>query len=597
MAEHAYRYTISSEPLETRRPIRVVCIGAGYSGLLMSIIISQRLNHHNVDYQVYEKNGDLGGTWLVNRFPGCKCDSPAHIYSYSFNPNPEWSNVYVGAAEIHQYLKNTSAKYDCDKFITYRRRVAKARWDERSSLWQLKVVDVVSGREFEDSCNILINASGPLSQWTWPKIDGLHNFGGTLMHSAAWDEQYNFSQKKVAVIGIGSSAVQLLPHLAKCAKHVTLFSRSPTWIAPEATPVCPTPGDSTDFIDSNLNYTAATQARFLADPQLLRRYRANLTDARIDAFKALGGGRQPNETINQKYAHNMASRLGDSPKARSIAQNIIPAYPVGCRRITPGAGFLEALMQDNVEAIWGDIDHVTETGIQHRHNDLHHEFDAIICATGFDYSHVPSFALEGRDGLDLAQRWTEGHPEAYFGTAISGFPNYFTFIGPNSPVTNGGLVQAIQAQGLYIYKCITKLQTQGISSLDVKHEAMDDYNIHAQEYLRSSIWAGPCSSWYKQGSKTGRVVAVYPGSAYHFVAAMRQPRWEDYDFEYANMREDSGNDDDYRSQARSTRSQNRFAYLSNGMTKREAANKSIGHSQTVDFNEFWNLMELPAIFD
>lgn len=189
---HFANYTIVPEPLETRRPIRVVCIGAGYSGLLMSIIVSQRLGHHNVDYKVYEKNADIGGTWLVNRyahgfscsevgtlcvsvsptdlsgggglcrFPGCKCDSPAHIYSYSFNPNPEWSNVYVGAAEIHEYLKKTSQKYDCDRFMSYHKRVVSASWDERSSRWRLKVADTATGVEFDDSCHVLINASGPL---------------------------------------------------------------------------------------------------------------------------------------------------------------------------------------------------------------------------------------------------------------------------------------------------------------------------------------------------------------------------------------------------------------------------------------------------
>lgn len=392
------------------------------------------------------------------------------------------------------------------------------------------------------------------------------------------------------------------------AKHVTLFSRSPTWIAPVTTPTCSALADGSPFVDSELNYTATTQARFLTDPQLLQRYRASLADGRVDAFKALGGGRQPNATLNGQFAEGMKSRLGQSQKAQDIARNIVPVYPVGCRRITPGSGFLEALMQDNVEAVWGKISHVTETGIYSLQDNRHRAYDAIICATGYDYTQTPSFALRGRNGEDLAHRWTRGPPEAYFGTTVSGFPNYFTFVGPNSPVTNGGLVQAIQAQGMYIYKCIAKIQAQGIASLDVKRDAMDDYNVHAQAYLGTSIWTGPCSSWYKQGTKTGRVVAIYPGSAYHFAAAMRQPRWEDYEFDYAVALGDyeehssSGGDGDggkdKNDEVRpAPRPKNRFAYLGNGFTKCEASNRSVGRTQTLSFDEFWNLMELPAIYD
>jgi hypothetical protein len=275
----------------------------------------------------------------------------------------------------------------------------------------------------------------------------------------------------------------------------------------------------------------------------------------------------------------MLERLGPSEKGKKIAEWLLPDFPVGCRRLTPGPGFLEALGQDNVECVWDGIASISETGIL-TSDGRHLDIDAIICATGFDCSYQPRFQLIGRNDVSLAQRWQDGDPECYFGTMVSGFPNYFMFIGPNSPISNGGLVQGIQAQAIYIYKCIDKMQTQTIRSMDVSREAMDDYNEHSQAYLRTSVWAEACSSWYKRGTKDGRVVAIYAGSAFHFVAMMRHPRWEDYVFDYVDGK-----------------ASNRFAFLGNGFTKREARDMTIGDTQTLDFEDFWKLMELPPIYD
>ncbi|KAJ8114275.1 hypothetical protein ONZ43_g4940 [Nemania bipapillata] len=525
----------------------------------------------NVDFQCYEMNVDLGGTWLVNRYPGCRCDTPAHIYSYSFCPNPQWTNVFAKPPEIHQYLKDTAQKYNCEKLISYGKRIDSAVWNVEAGRWKLKVNDLSTQEEFEDECHVLINATGILNKLKWPNIEGIEQYKGKLVHSANWDATYDFANKRVAVIGIGSSAIQILPEITKTASHATLFAQSSAWITTLSMPrVGYGSRQGQELVDDDLNYLPEVRSRFATDPEYLRLHRIELADGRSESFKALSSGPSHEEELKASYRKSMLDRLGDSPKAKFIARHLIPSFPVGCRRITPGPGFIETLTHQNGNDEQG------------------REVDVIICATGFDYSYVPNFSLVGRDGANIARQWREGPPESYFGTTVTGFPNYFMFIGPNSPVANGGLMQAIQAQGVYIFKCISKLQSQGIRSIEVRQDAMDDYNTHSQAYLRGSVWSGSCSSWYKRGTEDGRIVATYAGSAHHFAEMMRSPRWEDYKYEYES--EDDCNEG-------MTSRPNRFSFLGNGLTRREKLGNSIGATQTLDFGEFWDIMEIPSIYE
>ncbi|KAF7553871.1 hypothetical protein G7046_g6971 [Stylonectria norvegica] len=570
------QYLVQDAPMGARRPLRIVCIGAGYSGLMMAIIVQQRMQGRNIDFKVFEMNDDLGGTWLVNRYPGCACDIPAHNYAYSFAPNPAWPDYYATSAQIHQYMKDVSAKYDCDKLFHYQHQVTGAIWDELTQKWNLNIRDLSKKLDFSESCDILINASGVLNNWRWPSIPGLEKFKGALMHSAEWDEEYQFTDKRAAVIGIGSSGIQILPEIAKVAAHVTCFARSETWITPKSVAE---PTETDPAVDASYRYEPHEIKRFEEDPEYLLAHRRNLADRRIIEFKYSMADKSSQKATYDIFKQSMIDRLGDSDKGRDIAKMLIPKFPVGCRRLTPGPGFLEALMRDNVTTVWDNISSVDETGIVTK-DGQHIDLDVICCATGFDTTFRPRIPLKGRQGLDLAEKWTDGEPEAYFGTTVPGFPNYFCFIGPNSPISNGSLVQAIQATGIYIYSCIDKIQTEGIASMEVKQDATDDYNEHAQEFLKATVWAGPCSSWYKRGTKDGRIVGVYPGSAFQFVEAMRRPRWEDYKYSQT-----------------SGATANRFTYLGNGFTRREARSGSVADTQTLDFDEYWTLMKLPDIYE
>ncbi|KAL2864081.1 flavin-containing monooxygenase [Aspergillus lucknowensis] len=568
-------YQIVEQPIGTRRPIRVACMGAGYSGLMMAIVFSQRMQDKNAELVIYERNEDLGGTWLENRYPGCKCDIPAHNYAYSFAPNPNWPNYYATSQQIHEYMHGVADRFDCTRFIKYRHTIRGAVWDEEDGKWEVSV-EGPDGSVFQDRVDVFINAGGVLNNWKWPAIDGLHTFKGKLIHSARWDEAYDFTDKKVATIGIGSSGIQIVPQLAKTVASMDVYVRTQTWISPAPGINEPTKNDLEMDADYNFSSTALET---LKDPEVLRAYRAAIMDRRIDNFKRAIADSDIQKRAQEMFRNSMVERLGDTPKGRKAAEYLLPSFPVGCRRQTPGPGFLEALTQDNVEMQWDNVAAITEKGILTRAGE-EKEYDVIVCATGFDTSFRPAFPLIGRRGVDLAKKWAIEQPKAYFGFLVPGMPNYFCFIGPNSPISNGSLVLGIQATAIYVYKWLEKLQTEMIRSFEVRDDANEEYNQHIQKYLERTVWTRGCRSWYKRGTVDGPVVAIYGGTSFHFMEAIKNPRWEDFHIE--RVKEAKGN---------------RFAYLGNGFSSREAKGGSVGATQTLDFEEYWRLFVLPDIHD
>ncbi|OQO00728.1 hypothetical protein B0A48_13219 [Cryoendolithus antarcticus] len=568
-------YRIVEQPINTRRPLRVVCMGAGYSGLMMSIVFNERLRGENAELQIYEKNADIGGTWLENRYPGCRCDIPAHNYAYSFCPNPEWPGYYATAQQIHAYMKDVERKYECSRYIKLEHAIQSAIWDESKSKWQLKVRDQ-DGREFADECDVFINAGGVLNNWKWPSIKGLDTFKGKLCHSALWDDSYDFTDQRVAVIGIGSSGIQIVPQLSKMCKSMDVHVRTQTWISPAPGINEPTANDPE--MDKDYNFSEKALDEF-KDPERLREYRAAIMDRRIQNFTRAMADSEVQLQAQELFRKSMKERLGDSPKGRKAAELLLPAFPVGCRRQTPGPGFLEALLQDNVEMLWDDIESVTPDGIRSKQTGEVTEYDVIVCATGFDTTFKPSFPIIGRNGVNLHEKWTQDRPKAYFGFCVPDMPNYFNFIGPNSPISNGSLVLGIQATAMYVYKWLTKLQTEGYSSFEVRTDATEEYNEHTAQYLERTVWTRGCRSWYKRGTVDGPVVAIYGGTSFHFMEAIKNPRWEDFKLTRA-----SGMD-----------AQNRFAWLGNGYSRREAKQESVGATQTLDFDEYWDLFNLRDI--
>uniref|UniRef100_A0A8H7KCV7 FAD/NAD(P)-binding domain-containing protein n=1 Tax=Bionectria ochroleuca TaxID=29856 RepID=A0A8H7KCV7_BIOOC len=566
-------YKIIEQPLGQRKHIRIACLGAGYSGLMMAIIFSRRLQGKNAEFVIYERNEDLGGTWLENRYPGCKCDIPAHNYAYSFAPKPNWPNYYATSEQIHQYMHDVAKQYDCEKYVKYNHSIRSAAWVEDISKWQLTVEKTAKRLTFVDEVDIFINAGGVLNNWKWPTIPGLSSFEGNLVHSAKWDTEYDFSGKRVALIGIGSSGIQIAPQLANISGSLDLFVRSQTWISPGPGINEPTANDPE--MDDEYNFSEAALELF-KDPQFLRDYRSAMIDRRNVNYKRWFTDSEEQTHAVNLFRESMKQRLGDSEKGRKAAELLLPSFPVGCRRPTPGPGFLECLVKDNVELRWDDIQKITSKGILTK-NYHEREYDVIVCATGFDTSFKPAFPIIGRSNISLAEKWTKELPRAYFSVAVPEFPNYFCFIGPNTVINNGSLVLGIQMTAVYIYRWIEKMQTELLKSIEVRQEANDEFNEHIQTYLQRTVWTGNCRSWYKHNGVDGPVTAVYGGTTFHYMEALKNPRWEDFHI----VRDPETK-------------RNRFAYLGNGFTLNETNGKTVGVTQTVDLDEFLGLFVLPS---
>lgn len=378
------------------------------------------------------------------------------------------------------------------------------------------------------------------------------------------------------MIGIGSSGIQIVPKLSAVCKSMDVHVRTQTWISPAPGINEPTANDLE--MDADYNFTEISLDIF-KDPVVLREYRAAIMDRRTENFKRALADSDVQKRTRKLFRKSMTERLGDSEKGRRAAELLLPSFPVGCRRQTPGPGFLESLRQDNVEMLWDDVQSINEKGIVTRSGEVK-EYDVIVCATGFDTSFKPAFPVIGRNGVNLADKCTIDQPKAYFGFSVPDMPNYFTFIGPNSPISNGSLVLGIQATAVCIYKWLEKLQTELIKSFEVRHDVNEEYNQHMQKYLERTVWTRGCRSWYRRGTVNGPVVAIYGGTSFNFMEAIKNPRWEDF----AMTRTDDA-------------MANMFAYLGNGFSRRETKAGSVGATQTLDLDEYWNLFVLPEIQD
>ena len=299
------------------------------------------------------------------------CDVPAHIYTLLDIPNTEWPSFYATGGEIQDYLKKITREYNLDRDVVYCSTVTSAIWDEEAGLWNVEVRQ--GNKIIKDSCQILINASGVLNAWSWPDIEGLSDFNGHLSHSADyqdWAKKTSFDGKRVAVIGNGSSAIQIVPELAKVALNLTNIVRSPTWIsAPFVEDLSGAPG-------TNPAYTEEQKEMFRADPQAHIAYRHKLADAFNHFYEALIEGSPANLKAKERTKDLMEERLKGHPE---IQEQIIPKWSLGCRRLTPGNGYLETLCSEKVTLLVGGIDEITETGIRMQNGDFQ-EFDAIVCA-------------------------------------------------------------------------------------------------------------------------------------------------------------------------------------------------------------------------
>ncbi|KAJ9621616.1 hypothetical protein H2203_007105 [Taxawa tesnikishii (nom. ined.)] len=506
---------VVEQPLFQPRRLKVICIGAGVSGLMVSY--KHKYAPAVADYMdliIYEKNHDVGGTWLNNTFPGVGCDVPAHIYTFPFAPNPNWSRFYVPGAEVWQYIKDTTSKYGLDETVRFNSKIIEAIWNNTDGKWDIKIE--ANGEIISDRADVLINSSGLLSRHRWPDIKGLESFQGKLTHSAAWDPELTWEGKRVAIIGNGASGIQILPQMPL---HLTKSGR-------------------------NFKYTEEEKQEFRDNPAKLTEVRKQIEHAFNSFYYALFKDSPAHKDIAAAVKKQMEDWLNRDPE---LCRKLIPEYDVGCRRLTPGESYLEALQEDNVSMQFGEILEITPTGIPTKGGI--EEFHVIVCATGFDLSFRPPWIQVGKNGTDLATLWAD-EPESYMAICVPDMPNFFMFLGPGSPVGQGSTFAVLDCASDYVFRWIRKIATQGIKSASVSYSTVHDYNVYSQEILKRLVWSLHCRTWYK-ASRTdpSKVTSLYAGSVLHFREMLEEIRGEEFEIEY--------------------RSKNRFSFMGNGMTTYE----------------------------
>ncbi|KAI1771744.1 hypothetical protein F4818DRAFT_202668 [Hypoxylon cercidicola] len=531
-------YVVPDTLLGYRRPIKVIVIGFGISGINLSYILGKQKNS-NITLQFYEKNPELGGTWFENTYPGCSCDIPAVNYQFTWHPSPNWSSYYAPCHETLAYLKSVVAHHKLDTNVKYNHRLTGAWWDQETARWRVRIQpNDDPAAEFYDYSDILITATGVLNNWKWPAIRGIEKFKNK-MHTAAWDHSVDLNNKTVGVIGNGSSSVQLVPAIYDKVKRISTFLRSPTWITAGYAPKYAGEGGS------NIKYTDEQKKHFAENPEEYLAYRKAVEREMNSNFGVMIKD-TPAQLECFEYAVNeMKRKLSKKPE---LADKLIPkTFAVGCRRANPGHGYLEAISSEKCDVIFGEIAEITEEGVVAEDGVLH-KVDVLACGTGFDVSFKPKFPIVGKDGLSLREAFKD-LPDTYLSIMTPGFPNYFMMLGPFAPYGHGSVIPAIEVITRYISMALEKFQTQNIRSLVPKKEAVADFREHRDLYMKKTVWDAPCSSWFKLGPK-GETVMMWPGSRLHCFNALWNPRWEDYDWEYLMS--------------------NRFSYWGNGFTTTDA---------------------------
>ncbi|CAK7223478.1 hypothetical protein SCUCBS95973_005193 [Sporothrix curviconia] len=551
-------YTVKEEPLGTAQHVRIVGIGAGASGINMVHTLRHQLRD-SFEHVVYEKNSGVGGTWHENRYPGCRCDIPSHNYQFSWRPNREWTNFFSSAEEINAYLGRICDDEGMrDSVIKTEHEVLGAHWDEAQSRWLLEVANLRTGERFSDHADFLINASGILNNWKWPDLPGLHDFAGDVVHSARWPAQFSCQDKTVAVIGNGSSGVQIVPAIYPQVKKLVHVVRTPTWILPPRVQIF-SMGPAADMIDSielddDENFSPEQIVRFQTDPAFYRSFVKTIEKESNNSFPIVMKDSQEQAFAAAQMRQYMTAVLDGDER---LCKALIPDYALGCRRMTPAPMYLQTLRQPNVQVVTQGIRRVLPNALELASGEVI-EVDAIVCATGFDVSFCPRFPLVGRNG-NLQDLWRDSMPQAYMSCAVPGLPNYFTFLGPNAPIGHGSVFTLAEHIATYIAGVIRKCQTEGIKAIVPSQAAVNDYSEHIRAFMPRTAWASSCSSWYKSG-RDGTVTALHPGSRTHFFHMLETFRGEDYEYVYEG---DGGGG------GRASSHRNRFRYLGNGFSTRE----------------------------
>jgi cation diffusion facilitator CzcD-associated flavoprotein CzcO len=459
--------------------LRVAIVGAGFGGVGAAI----RLRQQGIDdFLVFERAGDLGGTWWDNSYPGCACDVPSHLYSFSFAPNPRWSRSFSSQPEIWIYLRDCARRFGILPHLRLGHEVHRASWDDRRRHWRLET----SGGTW--TADVLVAATGPLSEPKVPALLGLDGFQGTVFHSARWDHDHDLTGRQVAVVGTGASSIQFVPEIQPRVGRLRVFQRTAPWVLPRR----------------ERAITAVERWLFRTVPATQRLARSSIYWTR-EGFTA--GFLHPRlMRAPQRLALRHLRRAVPDPELRA---RLTPNYTFGCKRVLLSNDYLPTLTRPNVELVTAGIRQVRPGGIL-TDDGVEHPADTIIFGTGFHVSDSPLGELiRGRDGRTLGEVW-QGSPKAYLGVAVAGFPNLFLLLGPNTGLGSTSVVLMIEAQVEYLLRALEFMRTAGVATVEPRPEAQQMYVAEVDGRMGPTVWsAGGCASWYID--QTGRISALWPG--------------------------------------------------------------------------------------
>ena len=457
-----------------------IVVGAGISGIAAAYKMNQAGYH---DYVVLEKADRVGGTWRDNNYPGCGCDVPSALYSFSFSPSHKWSHLFAKQPEILSYLEDVAAKFDLNKKIEFNNELVSAKWDQAQGIWNLETSKGLY------KAKTVMFTTGPITEPSMPKVKGIETFKGEMFHSARWNHDYDLKGKRVAVIGTGASAIQFIPQVQPLASELFVFQRTAPWVLPKA--------------DMDLNDTAKNIIKRF--PVIQKTWRNSIAQI----LNGINFGLRNPKTLQPV---NVLSRqlLKLQIKDEQLRKDVTPNFDIGCKRLLFANNYYPALQQNNVSLIPHGLVEIDGNTVVSA-NGERHEVDVIIWGTGFEVSHPPiGKRVYDVEGKLLADRWKDSSPEAYLGTSIEGLPNAFLVLGPNILVYDS-FIGIAEAQIGYIVDGLVKMKSQEIKQLVIKKDVIAKHNHLVQKHLKTTVFnAGGCKSYYLDAN--GRNFAAWPWS-------------------------------------------------------------------------------------
>lgn len=478
-------------PVDRATVVDVVIVGAGFSGLGAVIRLAEEGFD---DVVVLERGSDVGGTWRDNHYPGAACDVPSHLYSYSFALNPGWTRAFSPQGEIHDYIRRTATSAGVREKIRFGVEVTDARYEAGRGRWTVRTTDG------DYDARVLVLGVGALCEPNYPDIEGLADFGGEVFHTARWDHSVPLADTRVAVIGTGASAIQVVPSIAATVAHLDVYQRTAPWILPRM----------------DRPYSRLERAAYRKVPGLQRAVRALQYASRELQVVGLTRTRAALAPIRALARAHLAIQVRDP----GLREKLTPRYEIGCKRILLSNDWYRALTRLNVDVVTEPIARVSPRGIVTA-DGAEHPADVLVVATGFHVTDSPFFErVRGTDGRTLADRWADEGMEAYKGTTVAGYPNLFVLVGPATGLGHSSMIYMIESQLAYLADALRTMRDRGLGTVEVRGPVQDAYNEELRAETGETVWVTGCRSWYLDAK--GNAPAVWPDFTFRFRNATRR---------------------------------------------------------------------------